>query len=144
MCVHAAEVRRQPNAAKSPRNQSSVKEIFIQKFSVFTFVDVSERETRENAWRKRTENARLLTVVLARAPKLMHAYNPLLDEVSHGAKQTKVWEEYKAERTARETENVDDEAAGSDSRYCTVEKKAYGKHYSKRLDEGPSRRRVQS
>ena len=92
-------------------------------------MDVSERETRENAWRKRTENARLLTVVLARAPKLMHAYYPLLDEVSHGANQTKVWEEYKAERTARETENVDDEAAGSDSRCAHREKKAYGKHY---------------
>ena len=115
-------------------------------------MDVSERETRENAWRKRTENARLLTVVLARAPKLMHAYNPLLDEVSHGAKQTKVWEEYKAERTARETENVDDEAAGSDSRCAHREKKAYGKHYPSvwtkdphggeyRVDKGPGSRK---
>ena len=115
-------------------------------------MDASERETRENAWRKRTENARLLTVVLARAPKLMHAYNPLLDEVSHGAKQTKVWEEYKAERTARETENVDDEAAGSDSRCAHREKKAYGKHYPSvwtkdphggeyRVDKGPGSRK---
>jgi len=55
----------------------------------------------------------------------MHAYNPLLDEVSHGAKQTKVWEEYKAERTARETENVDDEAAGSDSRCAHREKRKH-------------------
>ena len=154
MCAHcAAEVRRQPNAAKSPlRNQSSVKEIFIQNFPS-SLSWMSRNEKRE---KMRGENARKTpdssqSCSRARA-KLMHAYNPLLDEVSHGAKQTKVWEEYKAERTARETENVDDEAAGSDSRCAHREKKAYGKHYPSvwtkdphggeyRVDKGPGSRK---
>jgi hypothetical protein len=82
----------------------------------------------------------------------MHAYNPLLDEVSHGAKQIKVWEEYKAERTAREAENVDDSLAGNGSHCAHREKKAYGKHYPSvwtkdphggeyRVDKGPGSRK---